>query len=319
MLTHEFAGVKFELPDYLTLQDPAEYVKTQLGLIVSRLKYDTIFDSMTGYAVGTLHRSEIHAMLDQIWHTELAASVQAIMESKPWLTAADFLSVIEEGVDQLRIRMLATVRPTPALAFNRDQFALERLRQADPHRVTAYLMIRLLTDNHFQRAEINGLEDILVRHESAIKIGTLVQKCKDSAAMAKMARQLIELDARYDIVRIRFSRTKQDLIRGFQAIVFDGPRVDDTLFRSIESFARGCIAECERMEAMESGNRAMRSAFVEKTKEEVMAGILKEADRIQKQRDGVVAYKAGAKSSAKGRTINLSGVDFSAFMGGKSS
>lgn len=308
-------GISFSFPEFTPLENPETYVKTQLGIIVVRLRLDTIYDSLTGYPVGALHLSETRAMLDQIWHSELAPELAGLLERKAFPTAVDFLPVIESGVDQLRIRMLATIRPTPALAFQRDLLAMERIRKHDPNRIASYLLIRLLTDNNFQRANVGGLNDVLARHESAIAIGQIVKTCEDTVALAKMTRQLIELDARFDITRLKFSDGKRAKLAGFLHLLMNGTPAD-AVFAEIAIFANKQIGESEMAETIELGNRAMRPAYIEKTREEVIAGIHAEADRIQQERDGVAKKRTSdSKPKVKVGKIDLSRVDFSAILG----
>lgn len=314
--TLNFQGTAFEVLEYNGIQDAADYVKTQLGIIVVRLRLDTIYDSLTGYAVGSLNIGETRAMLDQVWHSELESMLTDVMATKPFPSTTDFLPVIESGVDQLRIRMLATIRPTPALAFQRDMFALERIRKHDPQRVAAYLLIRLLTDNHFQRALSNGLSDIMVRHESAILIGKIIRETKDTFALDKMTRQLIELDARFDLTRLRFTPAKQQIIRGFTGMLVDGVQTRDSVFLQIAEFAQRAIADAERSETQELGNRAMRPAFIEKTHEEVMAGIHAESARLEAKANGSrKAANPNAKPKVKVGKINLQGLNIDALLG----
>lgn len=327
--TLTFYGRDFILPERDILQSPNDYVKIQLGHIVSVLKLDTIYDSMTGYPVGTLNLHETRAMLDQIWHGELHGAIQAIMEVKAFPSEIEFAEIIESGVDQLRIRMLATMRPTPALSYQRDLKAIERVRKADPDRITSMLLINFLLDLPQAIHNDFGLDALLARHEKAIAIAEYLRNRSHRwAALEKVNDRLIELDARFGIIKSRRIFAKHlDAIEAMAAECTNPERMrslSEHYFHAMAEKIDRFIGLCEDAEIME-GNRALVPAFQEKTHEQVMAGIHAESDRLRfeeqmaiQRRQKAAKGKPAKKNPNVVRGIDFTGIDLGEIMGFKS-
>jgi len=290
---------KYELPEILATESPADYIKSNLAAIAHKFHFNVIYDSLTGYPVATIYMSEFKGLLEQIWWSELREELIQAMTGRRVATVADLAPIIEAGVDQLRIRSLATMRPTPALSFIRDLNAMERIRQIDPQRIASYLLIRFLVDNSLARNKATGLDDVLTRHEIAVQLGRICRDHPDSHEINACTRQLIELDARFNLSKIKFDSKQEQLIIGFLAM-FMSPesKVEKALnesFDMLRKFVRKVLAQCEKAELYESGNRQMRPAFVEATREEIMLGINAESAKIELK----ASHKAKRRDAAK--------------------
>lgn len=290
-------GIRHEIDSFDGMQTPSDYVKTQLGKIVQKFRFDTIYDSMTGYPVGYITAREMRVMLDQVWQGELEPEMIRVLTEKIAPEMSDLIDSIESGVEQLRVRMFATMRPTPALAFQRDSLALERMRKADPQRILAYLLVRLFADNALERDGDSGLAAYLVRHELAVAIGRIIQNANDSPQMAAATRQLIELDARFNLVHVKMVGRRESEFDGLVAMLLDyesSKREENELshlFSMIAAFARKLLAQ-EELESQEfRGNRAMQPAFVELTHDEVIAKITEDARKMQLKEDSQKAAR----------------------------
>lgn len=300
----------FQLADYdQSAMTPAEFCKVELTRIAIAFKFDTIYDSITGYPVGSLHVNEMRVMLNQIWASELAAELRGITDVKAFPVTADFAPVIESGIDQLRIRQLATMRPTPALAYTRDEHSIESLRQVDPNRICSILLIKLLADNTMFRDSSRGLMDIIARHEMAIIIGEAMRHAQDSLPLWQANRYLIELEARWGIEKAILSKRDKELLHLIRAGFVDGNPLENTL-ALVAQLAKRVVILMSEKEYIELGNRAMRPALREKTHEEVMLGIHAESLRMEhveqlnkQRRENNRQAKSGKTPSGKPKIV----------------
>ncbi len=166
--------------------------------------------AITGFPVSIYIDSEIDAML-----VNTAAGLGLFVDTGLDTPRDEFVvSSVQAIVEDLEVRLVMLSKKSPLLTFQRDRVSFGHL---DRPRQLAILLNMLLWDAGMFRDKFIGVED----HYSKLKrtfatTDHIIAAWNESESFSDLHAALVELDAKYAIRKLMFTRKEMDMLKSFR-------------------------------------------------------------------------------------------------------
>lgn len=199
----EFDNTTRKIEDYIL-----DVVAWDFALRPEGDELTTIRCNISGFPIAKIHAKELDDMI-------IAACANLkLSRFNDWIaqfTQRDVAEAIESVIDHMSIRVLQLARPAPSISYSKGSPILSSLSKL---RQTAVLLNSLIWDAGMFRNAWAGESDLVTRlRAQAFIADSLQESWTDSEETAsELHAALVELDAKYLITKLRFTRKEMERI-----------------------------------------------------------------------------------------------------------
>lgn len=163
--------------------------------------------SVSGFVASTLSSEEL---VDLVTHGVAALKLDRFNDILNRPSREELVDGIESLIDHVSIRVLLSARPSPSLNYKNDTMAISHLSS---QRQLAILLNLLLWDGGMYRGNAAGVEDMVTRlRKSANVADNILAHWFDVPALETLRMALIELDAKFYITKLEFTRREKETL-----------------------------------------------------------------------------------------------------------
>jgi len=223
------------------LETFSDYAVHCLTNVAMQANLEVTYCLISGFPTGFLHRDE---MSDLIRAAVVALELDRIGATVERPTDSEVGMAFEMILDHVATRVIETSRPAPSLTFSRGRLAI-----ANAHwtRQLAVLISTLLYDAGQLRDRDMRYTDKVMRIQATIEMAKYIRSLESTAQIDELFSALIELDAKYSIRNLTFTRKEGDKLAALRAVGV--PTIE-----SIHEFALSLLAHRDQhSEIIEDG------------------------------------------------------------------
>lgn len=287
----------------------------------------TIRCSISGVKVADIRGDELEDMVRQA-----CATLNVNQHNDLLLDLKDrvIIDTLESLLDQLATRVLLLARPAPSISMSKNQLAIGTLSK---QRQLTVLVNQFLYDAGMFRDKFVGLEDQLMRLRKASAMADRVSKVwgdesADAYAFEDLWSGLVELDAKYRISALKFTRKEMETLKthresdtidlaNLRAFIWSLIRYRDE-HTDVEVLPTRWTQAAYREDAFGSQERIARSNILQPPDGRHIAGNksgggVKVKSTAQKQAEDILKAKDPVKANQKATMANAVAAMFGSF------
>lgn len=171
----------------------------------------TIRCSVSGYPIGKYDSYEVASALIQSMHGHGYAKFNDLLYRTD---SVEVMEAIEAIVDDVRVMMVLAARKAPGLSYVRDSFAIASYSEP---RQLSILLNQFLFDAGVFKNSLLPLTDMVERNRKVFAIADMVIESYDTDPnLQELRKALVELDAKYRISTLIFSRKEHDKLQAIR-------------------------------------------------------------------------------------------------------
>lgn len=194
----------------------------------------TLRCSVSGFPIGAIHEYE---MADTVRHAVATLKLNRFDDILRTTTAQEVVDGIETLADHIETRMYELARPGPALNFKKDRTSESKLSR--PRQLCILLNLLLWDGGMFRDQKLPSSDDILLRVKRSSKIADqIIANWGIDESLTVMHASLIELDAKWSIRTLAFTRAEKDKLLELRESHSLG---SDILVEYVEALIKGRI------------------------------------------------------------------------------
>lgn len=253
---HEFTFAKFGAIN--PMETFMEYATRELFSVFKALPELTqTYCLISGFPLGILNDDEIEALIRS---AVIALDMTGIGAGLEQPSDSDVGGAFEMILDHIAMRIIETSRPAPSLTFSKDKLAL-----ANAHwtRQLSVLVSTLLFDAGQLREKEMRYTEKVVRIQATIDMAAYIRGLESSPQIDELFSALIELDAKYSIRSLNFTRHEGERLSRLRQVGV--PTIDAVYHFALELLARRDSKE----ELIEDGQLWTREIYQRQTFEAV--------------------------------------------------
>jgi len=252
LVDHEFNFAKFGALD--PMETFMDYATRELVSVFAALPELTqTYCLISGFPLGMLNGEEIEALIRS---AIVALDLHGIGAGLEAPSDSDIGGAFEMILDHIAMRIIETSRPAPSLTFSKDKLAL-----ANAHwtRQLSVLVSTLLFDAGQLREKEMRYTEKVVRITATIDMAAYIRGLESTPQIDELFSALIELDAKYSIRNLNFTRHEGDRLNRLRQTGV--PTIDSVYHFALELLARRDSKE----EIIEDGQLWTREVYQQRT------------------------------------------------------